>query len=387
MYTIRFVLDFEKGNMYAYSENGELLKDVSMSSAGIKLPSQYKSYEEYMRGLTGSGNSLLSLKATASGSLRVGQIKVISGNVVTSCRNFGPTSTMHNWNNGTVIKPASTTDCTPGVVQYGCSDCGLTKNEAITSEMSHSSISASYENDAMTYTCDACGCYFTLGTGVHLTGSNLNSIVGSGNAANYTTTSGTHQPVLKNGYYELINKSGKSGDLELWIPSMGATMSGFGSANNSLGFLSFKVNAYTDEGFNFNFVDSSADGVRWSSSWCITESFFSISAPKTEFGKTTVEVTGWDGTVLKTVELSGNEKFTGWIDVSICIELDPDDDLAILTYYIDGELVGSASHELTTSTNAINSICISGSTATVGSGIKLDDISFGFTPNGVWKAN
>ena len=387
MYTIRFVMDFATGYMYAYGENGELLKETSMAAAGITLPAQYSNYEQYMRGLSGNGNSLISVKANAPGSIRISQIKVVSGNVSTSCRNFGSTSTMHNWGAGVVIEPASTTDCTPGKMQFACTDCGMVKEEAIISEMPHISLSSSYENSAMTYTCDTCGCYFTLGTGVYLTGSDLSNVIGNGNAANYTTTAGTNQPVLKNGYYELINKSGKSGDLELWIPSMGATMSGFSSDNNSVGFLSFKVNAYTDEGFSFNFVDPSADGVRWSSSWCLKESFFTISAPKTEYGETSVSITGWEGIELKNVDITGNDKFTGWIDVVIRIDLDPDEDAVILSYYIDGEYVGSASHELTTSTNAISSICISGSTATVGSGIKLDDISFGFTPNGVWKAN
>ena len=388
MTAVRFVLDFENGNMLAYDENGGLIKEVPMASAGIKLPSEFKSYGEWFSNLNKSGSSLMTMKAAAAGSIRIGAIKVISGNLSESCENFGASSTTHTWDEGVIIKPASTTNCMPGVMRYTCTTCFISTDVAIISEIPHSLMEQTYLNGETIYSCADCGCYFIPQNEIYVNGTGYDGIIGKGNANNYTTLKGTHQPVINNkGQYELINNSGNRGMLELWVPSLIDGMAGFNSLNNSLGFVSFKVNALTEENINFHFVDTSSTGTRWSSDWCISDAFVSIGAPVTTNGITTVTVTGWDSTVLKTVELTSGIDFTGWIDIKACIELNPDDDTITLIYYVDGQYVASVSRKLTTSTNAINSICITGYTSNVGSGIKLDDIVFGYTPNGNWIAD
>ena len=133
-------------------------------------------------------------------------------------------------------------------------------------------------------------------------------------------------------------------------------------------------------------VDNSANATRWSSEWCLTEAFLTISAPKTENGKTTVDIIGWDGLIIATIDVNGADPFTGWLDVKIGVEFNEDDDTITLHYYFGGEYLASCTNALTTKTNAINSICITGYTSTVGSGIMIDDIAFGYTSNGVWIA-
>ena len=169
--------------------------------------------------------------------------------------------------------------------------------------------------------------------------------------------------------------------MELWIPSMGSALAGFSTANSANGFVSFKINALTEDTINFHFVDQSSDGARWSSAWCLTDSFFTVTAPKVVDGKHVVEVLGWDEIVLKSVETTS---FTNWIDVMISINLDPTAKSITLNYYIDGVYVTSCTKAMTISTGAIDSICISGSTSHKDSGIILDDIGFGYTPFGTW---
>lgn len=387
--TVRFVLDFEKGKMLAYNENGDCLAEVQMDSVGIKVPAEYSSsYADWFQNLSGSGSSLITMKASAAGSIRVYGIKIVSGNVSESCKNFGPTSSTHTWDNGVIIRPVSTTDCMPGLIRYTCLACSITKESALVSDIPHSNMSHSIVNGNSTYACGKCGCEFSPKSGYFADGTTYDGIIGAGNGKDYITLEGTNQPVINNkGQYELINDTGNRGALELWIPSMGGGLNGFSSANNSLGFVSFKVNALTEENINFYLVDTNTGAPRWSSEWCITDAFLSIGSPVTVNGRTYVTIKGWDGAVLKTIELTSGADFTGWIDIKACIELDPDEDTITLHYYVDGQYVDSLSKELTTSTDAINSVVITGHTSKVGSGLKLDDIAFGFTPNGVWEVS
>ena len=384
MTTLRFVLDFETGKMYAYDEDANLLVSTSMSNAGIKLPTEYSSYAEWFRNLNGGSNSIMSLKGLGSGSIRIQAISVWSGNVSEACRNFGPNSSTHEWGEPVVIKEASTTDCTPGAVQYTCSVCNLTKEVALISALPHANVVQNYENEKVTYSCLSCGCSFTPSSGYYLDGSNLDNIVGVGNNSNYTTVTGSNKPVLNQGAYELINDTGNRGKLELWVPTLYSGTTGASSSSNALGFISLKVNAYTDESYSFYLVDTSSNATRWSSEWCITEAFLTIGAPKNVDGKTVVDIIGWDGVVVASVEVDPTDKFTGWVDVKACVEFNAEDDTITLHYYADGEYLASCTKALTTKTNGINSICITGYTATEGSGLMIDDIAFGYTPNGVW---
>ena len=391
MTTFRFVLNFGNGTVTAYDENGNVIVNEQMKNIGMR---DYKnvslsSYEEWFRKMSSTSSSMFALKGMGAGSIRVYGLEISPGNITDNCSAFGPNSSRHKFDEGTPILEASTTDCTPGIMRYTCLDCELQKDVAVVSKIAHASLTETVKDNKLTYACGQCAYTFSPAAGAYLDGTgNTGNIMGVGNSENYTTSTGSSQPVMSNGVYELLNKSGKDGNVQLWIPSLSPSFSGFSSTNNAKGMLSFKINALTTNRFDFNFYDTSVNSYTVPGEQHLTDAFFRVFAPTTnDNGTTTVKVTGWDGKVLANIEVDSEKSFFNeWLDVKIYIELDPTNDNIILSYYINGEYVYTASRELTTKTNAINSVCITGSTSAKNSGIKLDDIGFGFTANGNWDA-
>ena len=217
-------------------------------------------------------------------------------------------------------------------------------------------------------------------------GTDSNAINGVGNSTSFSVEAGTQKPLINgDGQYELlVNKVlRKEAQVQLWIPSMSSDLASFNSSSNATGFISFKINAYMDkQGVFMQLVDtnSNAGDDRWTANGCLVDHFFEISTPDAN-GK--VVATGWDGIVLKEVT-TGSDKFSGWMDIKIAIELNGDNDTITLHYYVDGQYVDSSTKELTISSNSINSIYISGKTKTRGSGIMLDDIAFGCSTMSGW---
>lgn len=111
----------------------------------------------------------------------------------------------------------------------------------------------------------------------------------------------------------------------------------------------------------------------------MTEDFFKVSSPVTSgvfTKKTQVTISGWDWS--KKIDITNNsDKFTGWIDVKIMIELNSATDKVTAHYYIDGTYVDSASRTITTLNNTLSAVYISGKNTAQGTGIKLDDVAFG----------
>ncbi len=376
MIEFSIVLDFENGMAYTYDTEGVCTKSSTLSGIGIVCPEEYSSYEEWFTSLSASGGSLATFKATSAGSIRVGYVKIVSGDISESCMNFGPNSTTHKWNDGEIISAPSTTDCTPGIIRYTCTECGITKESSISSDAPHASLELIAENGVAKYRCTACNCVYTPDTGYFMDGTDHNAMIGVGNSAHYNTATGSQNPLINEaGEYELLKKNARqNAKLELWIPNTVSSMSTFTSATNATGFISFKANAYTDDYIYMQFVDTSANAGsdRWTANGCIMDPFFNISKPD---ASGVVNVTGWNDLVLKSVTV-GDDKFTGWMDIKIAIELSSADDTITLHYYVDGVYLGAVSKELTTSTNAINSVYILGYCKAKDSGLKLDDISF-----------
>ncbi len=376
MIEFNIVLDFENGMAYTYDTEGICTKSSLLSAIGIVCPEEYSSYAEWFSSLNVSSGSLATFKATSAGAIRVGYVKVISGDISESCMNFGPNSTTHTWNEGEIISAPSTTDCTPGIIRYTCSECGITKESSISSDAPHTSLELIAENGVAKYRCTACNCVYTPDTGYFMDGTDHNAMIGVGNAAHYNTATGSQNPLINEaGEYELLKKSARqNAKMELWIPNTVSPLASFTSATNATGFVSFRVNAYTDDYIYMQFVDTGANSGsdRWTANGCIMDPFFNIAKPD---ANGVVNVTGWNDIVLKSVTVS-DDMFTGWMDVKIAIELSSQDDTITLHYYVDGVYLGAASKELTTSSNAINSVYILGYCKAKDSGIKLDDISF-----------
>jgi hypothetical protein len=202
-------------------------------------------------------------------------------------------------------------------------------------------------------------------------------MIGVGNSAQYNTADGSQNPLInENGEYELLKKSARqNAKMELWIPDTLSDIDTLSAENNATGYLSFKINAYTDDYISMQLVDTESNKStdRWTANGCITDKFFNVSKPD---ASGVVNVTGWDNIILKSVTV-GDDKFTGWFDVKIVMELSAETDTITLHYYIDGQYVDSASRELTTLTNSIDSVYILGYCKAKGSGIKLDDVAFG----------
>ena len=283
----------------------------------------------------------------------------------------------HTFDDGVIIKAPSTTDCTPGIIEYTCTECGEKGYRTVFSDIPHASLEHTSTDGVITYNCTVCDHAFTPEKGYFMDGTDYNGLIGVGNSAHYDTATGSQNPLINEaGEYELLKKNARqNAKMELWIPNTLSDMDVLSSGNNATGFVSFKVNAYTDDYISMQFVDTASNNGtdRWTANGCITDKFFNIAKPDSDG---TVKVTGWDDIILKSVTV-GDDKFTGWFDVKIVMELSAEDDTITLHYYIDGQYVDSASRELTTLTNGVDSIYILGYNKAKGSGIKLDDVAFG----------
>jgi len=283
----------------------------------------------------------------------------------------------HTFGEGVIIVQPSDTDCTPGVIRYTCIECGIIAERIISSKIPHASLEHTSTDGVITYNCTVCNHAFTPENGYFMDGTDHNAMVGVGNSTYYNTATGSQNPLINEvGEYELLKKNARTNaKMELWIPDTLSDIDTLSSEYNATGYLSFKVNAYTDDYIYMQFVDteSNKSSDRWTANGCIMDPFFNVSKPD---ANGLVNVTGWDDIILKSVTV-GDDKFTGWFDVKIVAELNAENDTITLHYYIDGQYVDSASRELTTLTNGIDSVYILGYNKAKGSGIKLDDVAFG----------
>ena len=279
----------------------------------------------------------------------------------------------HNMTEGDCVAPST------------CLTCGHTEGEKQTHILT-----STYANGVKTYLCVNCKTSYKLDNSYVLDGSGYDGMTGVNNTLNgYTTAEDKPQyPVITDGYYQLLQKedTGAAKQLQIWVPRDNTSSDNFTSGNGSVGFYSFKINAYMDTNFSMQFVDGSSGGSRWSADWCITDKPFNLTPPTAnEEGRVMVTATGWDGLVLFEKDVTDSEdKFTGWFEVMMGIVLDVETDTITLYYYVDGRYLGYAVRELTTTTNGINCVYLSGNTQAQGSGILIDDISFGYTIAGAW---
>lgn len=267
-----------------------------------------------------------------------------------------------------------------------CERCGHVEGEKQTHVLT-----STYANGVKTYSCVNCNTSYKLDNSYVLDGSSYEGMTGVNNTLNGFTTSEDkpQYPVItEEGYYQLlqIENTGAAKQLQIWVPRDNTSSDNFSSGNGSVGFYSFKINAYMDTNFSMQFVDGSSGGSRWSADWCIAEKPFNLTPPTDNGeGRLIVTATGWDGLVLYEKDVTDTEdKFTGWFEVMMGIVLDVETDTMTLYYYVDGRYIGYAVREITTTTNAINCVYLSGNTQAQGSGLLIDDIAFGYTIAGAW---
>ena len=293
----------------------------------------------------------------------------------------------HEWSVATCTTPAT------------CSKCNGTKGEA--DAENHVALVRKLVDNVIVYSCD-CGYTFTVKIGDYSDGTNYNGI--SANAPNnttyYTTSpSKANYPVLsEGGYLEFVRKTDAEGvanttkaQLQLWLPTTGGTnkYAAFTSANKAVGYLSFKINAYTDFNLEMKLVDNTTDyydvngdgvvdnateKIRWGDLWAINDPVFRVGTVNN--GK--VEIKGFNEVVLTTVDVDENN-YTGWVDVAIQLTLDPDTDTVIAKYFISGKYVATSSRPLTIHSNGINAVYLNSNNTAAGTGYQIDDLAFGYT--------
>ena len=267
-----------------------------------------------------------------------------------------------------------------------CTRCDHTEGHKLAHTME-----VKYVKSVLTYACTTCNASFHFDKGYVLNGANTDNMYGVGNKDNnYTTTTGTDLPKIVDGHYELLNTSGKQMQLQLWVPtSDNPNDFGFSSANNAVGVLSFKMNVNMEQALTIKLVDGISNPTtsnRWTSK--AVAGFMTISAASG--GKVTIKHGFADDSTAQTnahviaeIEV-GQDNFTGWCDIVIGIVLDPVTDQITYHCYTNGQYITSFSAELTTKTNSINAVYISGNTTSQGSGLMFDDFAFGYTANGTW---
>lgn len=269
-----------------------------------------------------------------------------------------------------------------------CSRCGHTEGE----RKAHV-LKSEFNKANVKYVCELCGTSFKLGNFLLLDGSGYDGMYGvpSNGSNGYIVQEahGNHYPIItEEGYYALLKEADTDAkkQLQIWLPSEDKTKTDFTADNGAVGFLSFKFNGYMDSNLDMKIIDGGSGADRWSAGWHIIDPFFNLLPPAMEEGREIVKVTGWNELVLKTVDITDSaDKFTGWFDVKIGIVLDADSDTIVMHYYIDGAYVGSESKPLTTISNAVNCVYISGNSCAGGSGVMLDDVVFGYTVAGDWQ--
>ena len=265
-----------------------------------------------------------------------------------------------------------------------CTVCGKTTGDV--NPNAHNLV-ISYANGTPVYSCSICDYSFKLDTFDYNNGSNYNGLHCNA-AANNTvyTTDGKNYPVIKDGYLEFVRTDAEAGaqkQLQMWLPTAnGGTnkFSGFTAASQSIGYLSFKVNAKTDVNFEMKLVDHRVDkladgtNIRWGDQWAINDPVFRVM-PESN-GK--AELRGFNGFVIGSFDVDA-DGYTGWVDVAIQITLDPVTDKVIANYYVNGNYAGTQSRDLSTHTDAIQGVYINFNSKSAGCGYKIDDIVFGYT--------
>ena len=266
-----------------------------------------------------------------------------------------------------------------------CTVCGATKGQP---NANAHKLTSTYVDGKLTYSCERCEYNFVVDTFDYSDGTNYNGMHANASQNNTVyTTNGSNYPVQKDGHLEFIRTDAEAGvqkQAQLWLPTAnGGTnkFSGFSSASNSIGYLSFKVNAKTDVNFEFKLVDHRVDtlpdgtGIRWGDQWCINDPVFRVM-PVDSNGK--VELRGFNSLVIASTTPDENG-YTGWYDIAIQLVLDPETDKVIAHYYVNGEYVATSDRPLSTHTNALQAVYINFNSKAAGCGWMLDDLTFGYT--------
>ena len=259
-----------------------------------------------------------------------------------------------------------------------CSACGAANPNAAV----HDSLTVGVKDGQVTYTCSDCNYYYAADNyGLYYDGnSEIGAFTKNGDMVS-EVVDGVNHVYLKDTDGAQYNANGDQ--FMMWVPSQStpAEFDGFTCANNALGFVSFKINAYTDSATGAEFKVNDARGTS-AFDWSKTSVGIFKIMPVTSDSQTTVKITGLNGDALTELTLPEGSKWTGWFDVVILIKLSDDNTMSV-DYYINGSYIGNITKGMLINTNKISTLYLNGYTKGEGTGYYLDDVAFGYTLGGM----
>lgn len=249
-----------------------------------------------------------------------------------------------------------------------CSACG----DIFSEKVSHKPV-YTVKDKVVTYTCEFCKVAYVLEEAYVQDPSN---------------TLGGVVPVVEDGAYmldtdknsfkyTLIEKHKSNGKAWVWLPSNAASNDGFKNfKSGSVGVLSFSLDVFTDTSFEVHLMDSEFRGGGPAGDFWTAytmQKIFHVTPPN---GSNVVSINGWKGTVLRTVTVTDDNKYTGMFDVTIGIEMNGGK--ITFHYYLDGQYVTSVTDDFKIASGKIDGITFLGQSTTIGSGYTLSNIAVGY---------
>ena len=269
---------------------------------------------------------------------------------------------------GYTVAHTFATDCAPA-----CSVCGLANEHAT----AHANLVATAVSDGVAYVCSDCGyCYNVKSTNGH----NLGEISDLSVRSEYDRTyDGT--------YIKLINLGTENAQHQMWVPGQteSAKFADCSNANASTVFLSFSINAkdHHNTGIEFK-VNANRNTSDWggptNNGWS-NSSVGIFKVKPTTVDATSVALTGYNGADLGSIAITGENGWTGWMDVVVVMHLNTDNTITV-EYYINGSLFKTLHADFVIWTHEINSLYINGRT-NEGQGFELKNFFFGYTNAGM----
>lgn len=273
---------------------------------------------------------------------------------------------------GYTVAHTFATACAPA-----CSVCGLANNNAA----AHTNLVSSVANGNVTYHCADCNyCY-------NVKSENLLTLMNVADA----TTAGLYEKTYTGTSLKMIsNGTDTNAQHQFWFPgqSEAPQLAGFTNANGATGFLSFKINAKDHHNTGIEFKVNANRGTNdWggpsNNGWSESSVGIFRLAPWAA-DATSIKLTGYNGTELGYIDVTGEDGWSGWIDVVVVMHLNTDGTITV-EYYINGSLFKTLHADFVIWTGEINSLYINGRTNAAGQGYELTDLYFGYAADGATK--
>ena len=201
-----------------------------------------------------------------------------------------------------------------------CLDCGAVNTNAA----AHNNLAVAIDGGNVTYACSTCGYHYVLDGGMH----DIHDFV--------VSNEGSHNYTLTDGTYEVINTGTANGQHQFWIPGQTESeeLLNFTNANNATGFISFKVNTKDTHNTGVEFkINANRGKTDWNgptnNGWSDSSvGIFKVLGHAAD--ATTVSLTGYNGASLGSIAITGEDGWTGWIDVTIKIQLTADNKISVI---------------------------------------------------------